>query len=325
MKKGSFFVLMFHGLVKEKPAHFLYRPSANCFVREDDFESIVKYCKKKYRILKLDDLASYFDGTADEDGVLLTFDDGLKSLYALGLPILKKYNASATVFITPGWTNKEQEPAVFSLEYHLYTQVPAYIQVSYGEFLFEKEVGNKGDIAKMIGELWDNLFSEKISPLSLENEHIQINGESLSTLTKQTDPENWKTMSWQLLQKYATDGTIEIGAHGQTHTPFTWLTEEQLDNEFVESKQQLLDHLNIPVVSCSFPHGLYNEETLSILARHFKYGFANAVVTDENGVNNLRISRYNVPYQRPNNITSLVDHPFMGKVLRKLGHLTKLY
>jgi peptidoglycan/xylan/chitin deacetylase (PgdA/CDA1 family) len=325
MKRGSFFVLMFHGIVTKKPDHFLYRPSENCFVREKDFEKIIRYCKKKYRILKLTDLDPYFAGTATEDGVLITFDDGLQSLLSLGLPVLKKYGATATVFITPGWTNSGEEPAIFSLEYYLYSHEPALVNISAPGFLFEKKVTKKGDIAMVIGELWDTLFEEKISPLSLTADQILINQKPLTSFVKDASPANWKPVSWDLLRKAFDEGIIEIGAHGQTHTPFSWLTNEALENECDESRRQLLSHFNTPVSSCSFPHGLYDERTANITSKHFKYCFVNNVVINNGLPDKTTISRYNVPYQRPNNIPSLISYPFLGKVLRKFGHLSKWY
>jgi peptidoglycan/xylan/chitin deacetylase (PgdA/CDA1 family) len=325
MKRGSFFVLMFHGIVKEKPDYFLYRPSANCFVREEDFEKIIRYCKKKYRILKLTDLDAYFDGTATENGVLITFDDGLQSLLSLGLPVLKKYDATATVFITPRWTNSGKEPPIFSLEYYLYRQEPALLAVSAPGFSFEKKVTEKDDIAMVIGELWGKLFEARISPLLLTADQIWINKKPLTSFVKDESPTNWKPVSWDLLRKAFDEGIIEIGAHGQTHTPFTWLSDEALENECEESSQQLRSHFDMPVSSCSFPHGLYDKRTAKITSAYFKYNFTNNVANNSTSPDRVNISRYNVPYQRPNNIASLIGYPFLGRVLRKFGHLSKWY
>ena len=325
MKPKSFFVLMFHGIVKESPAYFTYRPNENCFERETDFDKIISDCKKRYKILRLNDLGSYFDGSATQDGVLISFDDGLQSLYNLGLPILKKHNANATVFITSDWTNKGIAPAIFSLEYQLFYQAPAIVNISCNDFSFDKEITHGKEAGIVISELWDKLVIENISPLSLGYEHIILNGKTLDTFEKATDPADWKPMSWQLLQEANRDGFIEIGAHGKTHTPFDWLSEKELEQECIESKQQILEHLGIDVTTCSFPHGTYDERTLEIIASHFNYAFTNKIGKEDRVGVQLAISRYNVPYQRPNSIPSLIRYPFIGKILRKFGYMTKLY
>lgn len=319
---ASFFTLMFHGIVKKKPAHFQYDPNTNCFVRESDFEAVIRYCKKNYKILKLDDLDAYFDGTATQDGVLITFDDGLESLCTLGIPILKKYGATATVFITSDWTAKHSEPAVLSLEYHLYHNIPSQLRISGNGFLYEKAVSSKEEIALVVGEIWDNLFKEKISPLSFTPEHITLNGRLLDSLERADNTGSWQTVPWSALRKACEENIIEIGAHGKTHTPWTWLSNEQLENELSENTRQITEQLGLPVKTCSFPHGLYNSQSLEISGKYFEYGFTNRIVNNGKPAEKYNLSRYNVPYQRPNNVPLLLNYPFLGKVLRKFGKMT---
>lgn len=321
---ASFFTLMFHGIVKKKPDHFSYGPNTNCFVRESDFEAVIRYCSGNYKILKLDDLDSYFDGTATQDGILITFDDGLESLCSLGVPILKKYDAHAIVFITSDWTTKHEEPAIFSLEYQLFHNIPAVLNISINDFLYKKAVNSKQEIATVMGEVWDNLFEEKISPLSLKSEHITLNGNSLDTFKRTDNTGSWQTAPWSELRKACEENIIEIGAHGKTHTPWTWLSNEQLENELSENARQITEQLGLPVKACSFPHGLYNHQSLEISGKHFEYGFTNRIVNSGKSVTKNDISRYNVPYQRPNNIPLLINHPFLGKVMRKFGKLTRV-
>ncbi len=325
MRQGSLYTLMFHGIVSSKPDHFLYGPNTNCFVREKDFEKLIRYCSKKYRVLKLKDLASYLNGTATEDGVLITFDDGLQSLYTLGLPILKKYNATATVFITSDWTNKGIQPAVFSLEYLLYHHLPATVNIYSDGFIYEKRVDTKENISPSIDAIWAKLFENKISPLSLTDQQITINSKPLNLFEAEPGGGYWKPVSWEILQQAVKEGTIEIGAHGKTHTPFAWLSKEQLENELNENKEVIEKKLQANVTSCSFPHGSYDANTLSILPEYFTYGFANKMVSTQNKIEKLNITRYNVPFQRPNNIPLLIGYPFLGKVLRKFGSVTGLF
>jgi peptidoglycan/xylan/chitin deacetylase (PgdA/CDA1 family) len=319
---ASFFTLMFHGIVKKKPSHFLYEPSSNCFVRECDFETVIQHCKKKYKMLKLDDLTAYFDGTATQDGILITFDDGLESLCDLGIPILKKYEVPATVFITSEWTIKHLEPAIFALEYHLYNNTPALLNISGNDFLFEKKINTKEEIAIVMGEIWDELFAKKISPLSFTHEQIKLSGSSLAAFTRTDNAGSWQTVPWSELRKACEENIIEIGAHGKTHTPWTWLSNEQLENELAENRRQISEQLGLETRACSFPHGLYSKQSLEISGKHFEYGFANRIVSNGQVIEKFNISRYNVPYQRPNNIQWLIRYPFLGKVLRKFGKVT---
>lgn len=80
-------------------------------------ELLYQLQKKQIPVLDLDTLLD--PGT--EGGVVLTFDDGMRSVYANALPILKEYQASAHVFVTTSVIGSNQlwpldEPGVPGFE-----------------------------------------------------------------------------------------------------------------------------------------------------------------------------------------------------------------
>lgn len=98
-------VLMYH-LIMEEP----YNNLEALFVRPDDFRSHIEILKTEgYEFLFADD----YNKTANPS-VMLTFDDGYEDNYTTMFPILKEYNAKATVFLitdmigTPGYMTEEQ-------------------------------------------------------------------------------------------------------------------------------------------------------------------------------------------------------------------------
>ena len=67
----------------------------------DDFKKEMKYLKKhNYKTLTLSDVECYMNKKCElpRKSVLITFDDGWKSIYDLALPILKEYNFNAVIF-----------------------------------------------------------------------------------------------------------------------------------------------------------------------------------------------------------------------------------
>ena len=74
-------------------------------VTRDNFEPILMYLGANgYRTLNADELSARVmrGDPYDERKVVLSFDDGDKSLYSVAYPLLKKYNFTAVAFIVPG-------------------------------------------------------------------------------------------------------------------------------------------------------------------------------------------------------------------------------
>ncbi len=325
MPKKSLYTLMFHGVVDSLSEHCVFAGSRNCFVRTEDFEQAIEYCSNRYKILRQEDLDDYFTGAASEDGIFITVDDGLQNFVDNGIPVLQKYKAPATVFITSDWTNEEKEPAIFSLEYHLFYQLPATLTISRRNFSYKKSIANKKEIPAVLGEIWNDLFAKKISPNSIQANEICINGRSMDSLPPDANPGYWKPASWKSLRNACEEGTIQIGGHGKTHTAWSWLDATELENEFIANTQQIHQHLNISVNTCTFPFGMYDVKTLDVVRKHYAYGFTNRVLPASNTSDRSCLSRYNVPFQRPNNIPSLISYPLTGSILRKIGGMTQLF
>ena len=83
------------------------------------FECIIKNLVKKYNIISLEELVDCIKGNArlPRHSVVLTFDDGYKSVYTNAFPILKKYNVPATVFLTTSFIGSKEVAWWDKLEY----------------------------------------------------------------------------------------------------------------------------------------------------------------------------------------------------------------
>lgn len=74
------------------------------------FEWEMSYLKKHYQVLSLTELNDYINGKLiilDKPGVAITFDDGWFDNFVYALPVLKKYDLKATIFVSTGKINSE--------------------------------------------------------------------------------------------------------------------------------------------------------------------------------------------------------------------------
>jgi peptidoglycan/xylan/chitin deacetylase (PgdA/CDA1 family) len=72
-------------------------------VTRESFESQMRFLKENgYRVVTMDEFFDFLDFKTDlpEKSVVITFDDGWRSLYELAFPILKRYGYPATLFIS---------------------------------------------------------------------------------------------------------------------------------------------------------------------------------------------------------------------------------
>jgi peptidoglycan/xylan/chitin deacetylase (PgdA/CDA1 family) len=82
----------------------LYNITANQFE-----EQMAYLTRNGYHAISLEDLFNFYNGQGKlpEKPVVITFDDGYEDNYLVALPILEKYNLSATVFIVPNLIGTE--------------------------------------------------------------------------------------------------------------------------------------------------------------------------------------------------------------------------
>lgn len=86
-------------------------PLGELSVSSKGLDAYLKVFKQwKYQMISMDDLINK-DYDETKPYVVLTFDDGYKDNLTVALPVLKKYNARATIFVNPAYVSYESDPA----------------------------------------------------------------------------------------------------------------------------------------------------------------------------------------------------------------------
>lgn len=85
-----------------------YSKKIELIVSAENFEKQMKFIKESYLVISLKDFINHIDlkKNLDSNAVIVTIDDGDKSIYTYAYPILKKYDIPATIFI---YTNVTKE------------------------------------------------------------------------------------------------------------------------------------------------------------------------------------------------------------------------
>lgn len=76
----------------------------------DNFEKQMDFLKRSgARVISLNDFFNFKSNTSKSRSFLITFDDGFKDVFLNALPILKKYDFPAVIFINPSLLGKRSE------------------------------------------------------------------------------------------------------------------------------------------------------------------------------------------------------------------------
>ena len=195
----------------------------------EPFEKLVKYflCKG-YRFITPEELCKYVSGTekVNEKLVWLSFDDGWLSNYTDVLPVLKKYNVPATIFVA----TKGIEDG-----YYWFTQVFQNLDST----LYEN-----------VDVLW---HLDNIKRVELIDKLPKYKGQRC-------------TMNTEELKEMTQSGLVSWGNHTHDHVMSDHCTNDELRGEIEKCSKVMMNITgNDCSFIYSYPNGNYDERTVGIL------------------------------------------------------------
>lgn len=258
-----------------------------------NFEGQLIYLKQNYSIISIDQLNHFFDKNTKlpKKPLFITFDDGDLSVYENALPLFKKHNLPATLFVITDLINTQKPFWWDEIEYYL----------------------GKGKGSQKVWKIksWPNKKRESFL-------------EELRT-TSGKPPLKYKQLTTAQLREMQEEGII-LANHSHTHPMFDQCTPEELEVEMSRSTTILKDLDFTPDVF-AYPNGNYSPISEAILK---KYGIKQAYLFDhkinKGEVNPLRISRLIVNDTTPLWKFKLILSGWHSKILpltKALGKLRK--
>jgi len=188
------------------------------------FEKQTQHLIKHYNVIPLSKVSSQ-----NKNAVVITFDDGYKNNLLYAYPILKKYNLTATVFVTCEFIDQNTFTWWDRLEYS------------------KKCV----DFQRI----------KTLHPNNIEKEVAEITG--LRKNSKK--PEEYDFMNWDDLKTIS--DVFEIGSHTLTHPILTIIPLEDAGREIFESKKQIEERLGKPINSFAYPNGDCNDKVVGLVEK----------------------------------------------------------
>jgi peptidoglycan/xylan/chitin deacetylase (PgdA/CDA1 family) len=298
-------IVMFHGLCEQLPEYTVFLGGRTCILEVNDFAKFIEWIARNFQVIRIEDLDKNLTWKYwSRPPIVLTFDDGLASIVDLAVPILQEYNISAVVFVTIDWIDSGRTPDIFLLERAVWESVPGNLFIRLDDKRFELQISSRRELSMAFKRLWDFLFEIRFPPLNLAAENVLINGKTWERKKTLEDRYFWFPASWQELRTAAQAGVIEIGSHMVSHTPLTFLSDEEKLFQLEHSRDQLSNVIGVPVTACSYPHGLIDKRTISLSEKIYKWGFTNRPGRVQNNTCCCVAPRYHVPGEAPEYIVS---------------------
>lgn len=268
------------------------------------FDKHMEYICKHYNVIPLDKAIEclYGGGELPKNSIVVTFDDGFKDNYTIGLPILKKYNVPAIIFLTtslvsstvPYWQQK-LKAAIELTNPHSIKKAIIKMKVLFSQGQVEellKAIDN-GDKEELTTKLF--AFIEKKEEKNAGEKFIDNLLKELDLYSAFRLPDA-QMMSWDDARDMLSYG-ISFGSHTMTHPILSNIPLVFAEKEIKGSKKEIEKRLNIEVKHFAYPNGLhmdFTEEHKDILKRSgYKSGIA--VCWGYNNSNSDRYSMRRIP------------------------------
>lgn len=257
-------ILLYHGVTADARSDINAR-----FISTELFEKQLKYFKSHFNIVPLCQL-NEANESDKKPRIALSFDDGYENNFKEVLPILEKYEAPATIFITAIQVAKYDFLWADLLDLHR-LRGPS-------EFKFEgltykrkkHEFTSQTETLKSVLKASNWSTKEKfISRILKSNQFIE---------DKNLFP-YFKLLSPQQIKGLSKSNYIELGSHGVYHNCLDMITEEEAIIEMQKSKDYLEQIIGKEVALFAYPDGRYNNKLIELAE---KVGYKKQYVVDYN-------------------------------------------
>ena len=282
-------VLMYHGLATGSLPTFYWT-----HVDPDRFREQMAYLQKQYRVISPESLTKETsdDTTYSKPPVVLTFDDGLETVYTVARPVLREYDFTAVCFVLPAlsdaghvmWTD---------LIYRLFVNTTAE---SIDLTVFDmKRIDFDGKSPESRAQAAFAVAAEaKGRPHESRRRLIEYLVQHCPTPDEDFN-DGFRSLTVDQIRELAAGGEMLIAPHSNTHPILATMTTAEQEAEIKTSLDKLREWKVYYLELFAYPNGRrqdFNDDTVRILNDN---GIKAAVTTEEGfferGTDRYRINR----------------------------------
>ncbi|MGE0636801.1 MAG: polysaccharide deacetylase family protein [Bacteroidia bacterium] len=236
------------------------------------FDEILKYLKSKFEIHQIETLLANTSLTRSKKPLAsIVFDDGYKDYIEYALPILKKHNLSASMYLVTDCVESGIPPWTYVLDNAIVSTKKNKIEVDNSLFPEKlKYTAWKNETEKIAFAKKLKPFLKTVSNGTREKIYKQV----IKSLDDVHSPEKLM-MNWKEINEIKTAGTI-IGSHTAKHPLLAKIeTESEIENELKSSAEKIKEHIGEFPLTISYPIGNFDELVKNSAKKTgYKFGLA---------------------------------------------------
>jgi peptidoglycan/xylan/chitin deacetylase (PgdA/CDA1 family) len=261
----KYLILCYHRVGTEGIPYYCKLPTAQ-------FEMQMRILRENFRVLSLGQLCQELENPDGRgQAVAVTFDDGYSDLYTHALPVLRKYEIPATVYLTAD--------CIETGDVAWYDRIFLALQVAQGAALDLPLLGERRVVlgspqqriaiaTQIVSALRRTPAAERQRFCVTLEQQVKLPGEMLSG----------RMLSWPQIREMRSAG-IFFGSHTLSHPVLSMLDAEDVERELRESKSILEARLGEPVLDFAFPFGRPEDYGPIAHAEVARCGYRSAVTT----------------------------------------------
>jgi len=294
-------IVVYHGICQQDHTRF-----NNIFLRLRTFEEHLRYYKKYFNVVSLDDYYSRRFST-DRYNICISFDDGYENNYRYVLPLLEKYEVPAVFFVT----------AIRQAGYDILWNDFLGILNRNGPrtLVYKGETFRKGRHNQYSSDSTGQLLVEQLRNAGFaEKAALMQDLYPLAPFREDGVPgDYWRQMTAAQLRILSDSRWATIGSHGFYHNDLGRIPIGNTAEELAASKRWLEQCTQKPVRSLAFPYGTYSPAAVTAA---LKAGYEQILALD-----------YHFPEDRSNSAMRerFIVNPFISTDNQMLATIKRSY
>jgi peptidoglycan/xylan/chitin deacetylase (PgdA/CDA1 family) len=233
----------------------------------------VHYLRKHYTLISLSELAARLKAGKSLRGLAaITIDDGYWDAYEIAFPILRQYQAPATLFVMTDFLSRKAWLWTDKLRYiALETSASELLTTFQGRTRSASLNGTSSRFAA------SDQVNEKLKmlPDAVKDREINRIAQQHAVALPPLPPPEYRAITWEQAREMDANG-VAIESHTVTHPILTQVDSQRLRFELSESRRQLAAELGRDVRLFCYPDGAYDARVRAAAAAA---GYTCAVTT----------------------------------------------